>query len=213
MSKKRVKKRESTTCMKKTLNLLCPCISSKSTESLGEEIYPLQHDRDRYEYIVEKLAIKRVPLSLFGTSEDYKCCLSQSHTKKQQLFPGKNVNYHSYFVKTSSSPRSTGQPKIQSSSSNISVNYDKRKRPPFRMREPSQISRTREQEQEMVSHILNQYSSLYTLDRKEAIPKDPLTFPRQPRWHSPNCPTKMKPKKEVPKIPFRPNKSVVRHIS
>lgn len=210
MSKNRPKKKESTTCIKKTFNLLCSCLNSDSTESLGEEIYPLQHDRDRYEYIVEKLAIKRIPLSLFATSEDYKRLSSCYNKKTQELLPGKKVNYHSYFVKTSSSsPKSTGRPKIQSSSSNISVNYEKRMRPMVRMREPSQISRTREQEQEMVSHILNQYSSLYTLDNKEAIPKDPLTFPRQPRWHSPNCPTKMKPKKEIPKIPFRPNRSVV----
>lgn len=191
---------------KSLLNFICPCIVSNSDE-INEQNYVLIDDKDKYEYVIEKLAIKKIPLSVFATEDDYKHLDEEygegNRTKMNQLFSGGNANYQSYFVQMRNRNRSS-PPRIETTTSTSSTDdnlYCPQHGNSPKLKMPAS---PKQEKKEMVTSILNKYSSLYTLDDKETIPKDPLSFPmRKFRAHSPTCPTVMTPRMEVPRIPMR----------
>lgn len=190
-------KRKNNVKRKNLFSLLCSCLPSKDIDHLNDQKYGLVDDRDRYEYVVEKLAIKKVPLSIFGTKTDYDKIINEKpvkcvRNKTEEVLPGKNVDYHSYYVQMRHKNRSNSPTRIETTTTSSSSSDTS---------SPCQPMQQNAGNKEMISHILNKYSSLYTLDDKEAIPKDPSTL--KTYSHSPTCPTMMMPKMEVPRVPIR----------
>lgn len=205
---------------KSLFNFICPCIlSKKQSDDLNEQNYVLIDENDKYEYVVEKLAIKKVPLSVFGTEDDYNKPVNDGRsndvrigTKVNQLFPiGRDVvNYQSYFAQMrhrnrSSPSRIETTTSTSSDDNNNNINNNNKKKYCPRHGDLSKLKKPvdgNEEHKEIISNILSKYSSLYTLDEKETVPKDPLTFQTQTyRPHSPTCPTVMKPNIEISRVP------------
>lgn len=186
---------------KNIFSFFCSCLGSGKTDDFNQR-YILVDDKDRYEYVVEKLAIKKVPLSVFGTEEDYVKSETETNNtprdKKHELLPGNNRNYQSYFMQMSNKLRAN-QTQPETSSSGTSASDNCIACPHHKLQEGNENPNTRQNDPEIVSNILNKYSSLYTLDDKEIVPKDPLTLNTERyRSHSPTCPTIMGPKYKLP---------------
>lgn len=197
--------------------ICCNCFSSNTKDSKDSSIFECDKDEPT-EYVVEKLAIKRVPCSLIATEEDSRPVIpfnsvtvsspSTKTTDPQLLLDKKaNVTYDSYYstipksdLKTVS--HSSAPPRETSAITLGSEDESEQKMPPS---SPGKRALSEAEEKQLISQVLNKYSSLYTLDEKSKFPKDPcpLNFPKYPA----NAPVYV-PEHLRSRIPVPPHKKV-----
>ncbi|KAF5298448.1 hypothetical protein FQR65_LT01227 [Abscondita terminalis] len=150
--------------------ICCPWTSSKKKVRLQAQS---SNTNEPSEYVLEKLAIKSMPLSSFGPSKhllrrfDNIPCITDSPS----MSPSTSI---------SSNPREQISSPLPSriaciSSHNAMIKHDEN---PFHLQYTPKTVTVQDKEAQMVSNILNKHASLYTLDDKNAVPKDPMNPPR-----------------------------------
>ncbi|KAF5295441.1 hypothetical protein FQA39_LY13102 [Lamprigera yunnana] len=141
--------------------LCCSCFSTKKKPKNVERQIP--DINEPYDYVVEKLVIKKLPLSAFATAEDLikynRMALKYKGTQpiKQSLTPP---------------PLKRNRP---STSTNSHASLMKHEYLSKMYPKPVSIE---DREGQMVASILNKHASLFSLDDKAPFPKDPLNPPR-----------------------------------
>lgn len=170
----------------------CECFNSNIKDA--KESSDAEYDKDEpSEYVVEKLVIKRIPIRLLekqGAAVRLSPTPSESNncTTKANISPlpdkKTNVTFESYYSMVpksdikSISPGST--PTREESETTLGSDEGSEHHLPASMQAKNVLSE--EAERELVTKVLNTYSSIFTLDTKEAIPKDPcpLNMPKHP---------------------------------
>lgn len=146
------------------------------------------------EYVVEKLVIKRIPIRLFQAKKDVSAdsiasAKSTAKANPSPLLPDKKTNvtfesYYSMVPKSDAKSISHGSTPTREESV-ITLESEESEHKPLVPIQAKNVA-SEEAERELVSKVLNTYSSLYTLDAKQAIPKDPCPI-NMPK-HMPTSP-------------------------
>lgn len=173
------KRSENSEYMSKRSVLCCFCFGSKRTENNSPETD--FENNEPCEYVVEKLAIKKIPLRLLVTEDIDKSTKSTLSTGPPSVIGEKvnnslvdksSVNFASYYKMARSSKEYPTDHIIHSGPSSPIEEI----MTPYRLA-PKPI-KPQDRETILISKVLNKHASLYTLDDKEVVPKDPLSPPK-----------------------------------
>ncbi|KAB0797350.1 hypothetical protein PPYR_08344 [Photinus pyralis] len=138
--------------------VLCSCFTGNNETS--EEDFEHISENEPFDYVVEKLCIKKLPLRTFATAEDVENYnkkltllneVASPMTRQDLIAAPSNITFRKNLGGSSKAFRYQPSPKP------VSIN---------------------DKEGQIVAKILNKHASLYTLDDKNPIPKDPFNPPR-----------------------------------
>lgn len=139
--------------------VLCSCFTGNNERS--EEDFEHIAENEPFDYVVEKLCIKKLPLRTFATTEDV-----ENYNKKLMLLNEVASPMTRQDVIAAQSNRITFQKNLGGPSNAF-----------HHQPSPKPVSIS-DKDGRLVSNILNKHASLYTLDNKNPIPKDPFNPPR-----------------------------------
>lgn len=149
--------------------LCCSCFKKDINCSKGADSILVVNKDEPTEYVVEKLAIKRVPLRLIEPE------LKKSSEKIDADKMKPKISFRTYYATTKRKRvRIASEKPLIHRRSTISLRSNSEDEEQVQVQRASENDlRELEDEQQILSKVLNTFSSLFTMDPKEAIPKDP----------------------------------------
>lgn len=164
------------------------CFTGNISES-SSDIY-LDRTGEATELLVEKMVVQRVPVRMFATEEDYRKMGTERGEKHSPPSAKPFAKYYSTLPKTdiktvsNTKMRPLEESAISLHDAQVEV---AKENSPF-VKKPTAMSEN--EEQQLVSTVLNTLSSLHTLGSK-GVPKDP--FPVNPPRRPPDAPVNFPP--------------------
>ncbi|KAK4880762.1 hypothetical protein RN001_008908 [Aquatica leii] len=157
--------------------ICCACRSSKQPTRVQTQECEVNAPSD---YVVEKLAIRNLPLTTFATAEDLMRYNKMNSTAKNAVYMNSNAK-QTFAPSQNPAKPNLGYLPMQIPNvmtHNTVAKYEEPAVNPFHSQYPPKTVSVKDTEAQLVTSILNKHASLYTLDDKNPIPKNPLNPPR-----------------------------------